>query len=83
MTSHWRRPTFALFGIFLMGLLGLAQQQRLGPVNGEGLQPTDLTRVEVGSGAPDFRLADETGGVHQLSHHRGKNVVLVVYRGHW
>ena len=44
----------------------------------------DLRRVQVGTIAPDFRLADEKGVVHQLSQYRGtKNVVLVIYRGHW
>ena len=83
MTSNWRRQAVSLSGILLIGLLGQAQQPLLGPLDGGGLPPTDLTRVQVGMVAPDFRLADETGAVHQLSHHRGKNVVLVVYRGHW
>lgn len=65
-------------------LPGAAQQPRLGSLGGEGLPPTDLARVQVGMTAPDFRLVDETGAVHQLSQYRDtKNVVLVVYRGHW
>ena len=83
MTSNGRRQAVLLPSIFLVGLLGHAQQLQLGPLDGAGLPPTDLARVQVGMLAPDFLLADETGGVHQLSHHRGKNVVLVVYRGHW
>ena len=83
MTSHWWRRTVSIPSVLFVVLLGQAQQPPLGPLNGEGLPPTDLDRVQVGVVAPDFRLADETGGVHQLSHHRGKNVVLVVYRGHW
>ncbi len=83
MTSNWRRQALSLPSVLLIGLLGQAQQPLLGPLDGGGLPPTDLTRVQVGMVAPDFRLADETGAVHQLSHHRGKNVVLVVYRGHW
>ncbi|MEE2638386.1 MAG: hypothetical protein VYE68_14285 [Acidobacteriota bacterium] len=83
MTEHWWRPAVSLLGIFLTGVIAQAQQPPLGPLDGGGLPPTDLTRIAVGSLAPDFRLVDETGGVHQLSHHRGKNVVLVVYRGHW
>ena len=63
MTSCWRRPTVSLLAILLMGLLSQAQQPRLGPLDGEGLPPTGLTRVEVGSVAPDFRLADEAGGL--------------------
>ena len=77
------RTTGSLASILLFVALGLAQQPRLGSLDGKGLPPTDLARVGVGMVAPDFRLADETGAVHQLSHHRGKNVVLVVYRGHW
>ena len=83
MTSRWRHPALSIPGVLLAGVLGLAQGPHLGPIDGEHLPPTDLRRIEVGTRAPDFRLADETGGVHQLSHHRGKNVVLVVYRGHW
>ena len=83
MTPNWWRHAVSLPSILLIGLLGQAQQPRLGPLDSGGLAPTDLARVQVGMVAPDFRLADETGAVHQLSHHRGKNVVLVVYRGHW
>ena len=83
MISNWRRQALSFPGVLLIGLLGQAQQPRLGPLDGGGLPPTDLARVQVGMVAPDFRLADETGAVHQLSHHRGKNVVLVVYRGYW
>ena len=83
MTSNYRRQALSLPSVLLIGLLGQAQQPLLGSLDGGGLPPTDLARVQVGMVAPDFRLADETGAVHQLSHHRGKNVVLVVYRGHW
>ena len=70
--------------VFLFLLLLQTQQPLLGPLEGEGLPPTDLRRVQVGTIAPDFRLADEKGVVHQLSQYRGtKNVVLVIYRGHW
>jgi peroxiredoxin len=37
----------------------------------------------AGKTAPDFRLQDQDGKVHQLSQYRGKNVVLVMYRGWW
>ncbi len=68
----------------VLWLLLAAQAPLLGPLDGAELPPTDLDRVRVGSIAPDFRLADERGTVHQLSQYRGKkNVVLVVYRGHW
>ncbi len=83
MALNWSRLAVYASSILLCGLVGQAQEPPLGPLDGEGLPSTDLARVQVGTVAPDFRLADETGGVHQLSHHRGKNVVLVVYRGHW
>ena len=37
----------------------------------------------VGQVAPDFQLADQTGKTVQLSSLRGKNVLVVAYRGHW
>ena len=62
-------------------------QAALGPVEGpldsQILSPYDLNRVVAGDMAPDFRLQDENGKVHQLSEYRGKNVVLVMYRGYW
>lgn len=60
------------------------QSGELGPVDGKDLPAMDLDRVQVGSPAPDFRLLDHTGKVHQLSDYRGRqNVILVFYRGHW
>ena len=48
---------------------------------------TTLPRIEsaaaIGRAAPDFTLADETGTPQQLAALRGRNVVLVFYRGHW
>ncbi|MCH8268302.1 MAG: redoxin domain-containing protein [Acidobacteria bacterium] len=71
---------FVFLGAQLLG----AQLPLLGPLDGEGLPPIDLDRVQVGQIAPDFRLMDDQGVVRQLSQYRGvKNVVLVVYRGHW
>jgi cytochrome oxidase Cu insertion factor (SCO1/SenC/PrrC family) len=64
--------------------LSLAGATPFGPVDGEGLTPTDLERVKVGDSAPDFTLeaADDTPVT--LSQFRGqKPVVLVFYRGHW
>ena len=58
-------------------------QTGLGPVDGQDLSPYDLNRVLPGVMAPDFRLQDQDGKVHQLSQYRGKNVVLVFYRGYW
>ena len=37
--------------------------------------------LPVGSQAPDFTLADETGKQWMLSKLRGKNVLLVFYPG--
>ena len=54
-----------------------------GPKDGRDLSPSDLDRVQVGQTAPDFTLAKPDGGSLTLSSLRGKNVVLVFYRGHW
>ena len=61
----------------------LLAQAGLGPVDNPGLSPYDLQRIVPGVPAPDFRLQDQDGKVHQLSHYRDKNVVLVLYRGYW
>ena len=61
----------------------LLAQGALGPVDGLALSAYDLNRVLPGEMAPDFRLQDQDGKVHQLSQYRGKNVVLVMYRGYW
>jgi cytochrome oxidase Cu insertion factor (SCO1/SenC/PrrC family) len=56
----------------------------LGPKDGGGLSPTDLSRVTVGRPAPDFTLESKDGATVTLSSFRGrKDVVLVFYRGHW
>lgn len=47
------------------------------------LSPYDLGRVAPGVTAPDFELPDPTGKSFQLSSLRGRNVVLVFYRGYW
>jgi peroxiredoxin len=59
--------------LFLFGVLAWAQAP----------PATDLNRVAVGSVAPDFELPSPTGGKVKLSSLRGKNVVLVFYRGYW
>ena len=75
--------TLLLFA-FLASQPLLAQQPKLGSLDGEDLPATAIDRVKVGDIAPDFRLADEQGKVYQLSQYRGKkNVVLVIYRGYW
>ncbi len=61
----------------------LVAQTALGPMDGPELPPYDLNRILPGDVAPDFRLQDQDGHIHQLSQYRGKNVVLVLYRGYW
>jgi cytochrome oxidase Cu insertion factor (SCO1/SenC/PrrC family) len=72
---------FALLAFALPQLLVV--QTALGPVDGLELSPYDLNRILPGEVAPDFRLQDQDGKIHQLSQYRGKNVVLVMYRGYW
>ena len=61
-----------------------AEPVSLGPVDGHELPATDLGRVAVGTLAPDFSLQTLAGDTLTLSSFRGtKDVVLVVYRGHW
>jgi cytochrome oxidase Cu insertion factor (SCO1/SenC/PrrC family) len=57
--------------------------QFLGPTDGRDLPPTDLDRIKVGQRAPDFVLPTGDGRTLSLSEFRGRNVVLVFYRGHW
>jgi len=54
-----------------------------GAKDGQDLPPSDLVRVQAGQTAPDFTLARPGGESLTLSSLRGKNVVLVFYRGHW
>lgn len=54
-----------------------------GPVDGAGFAAADLDRVQAGQTAPDFTLQRSDGTDLALSSLRGKNVVLVFYRGHW
>lgn len=37
----------------------------------------------VGKPAPDFTLQDQQGKPFHLASIRGKNVLLIFYRGHW
>ena len=46
-------------------------------------QPSDLNRIKVGDAAPAFDLPSAAGGKLSLTSLRGKNVVLVFYRGYW
>ena len=76
-------PILAFVLLMLVSSQTLFAQGVLGPVDSLVLSPYDLQRVLPGVMAPDFRLQDQDGKVHQLSQYRGKNVVLVIYRGYW
>ena len=76
-------PFLLLMLLVLFSPQSLLAQAALGPVDGMELSPYDLQRVVPGVLAPDFRLQDQDGKVHQLSQYRGKHVVLVLYRGYW
>jgi hypothetical protein len=58
----------------LIGMAGLAFGQ-------EG--PADLERVKVGAMPPAFELPSAGGGKVSLGSLKGKDVVLVFYRGYW
>ena len=45
--------------------------------------PAAPNRVVAGVTAPDFELPSAAGGSVRLGSLRGKNVVLVFYRGYW
>lgn len=76
-------PLLAFVLLMLAFPQALFAQAAVGPVDGRKLSPYDLQRVVPGVMAPDFRLQDQDGKVHQLSQYRDKNIVLVMYRGHW
>jgi len=77
-----RSSIFAAAAIALiMPLPDLCAQY--GPKDGRDLSPSDLDRIQVAQTAPDFTLAKSDGEPLTLSSLRGKNVVLVFYRGHW
>ena len=42
-----------------------------------------MPKVSLDAPAPDFELTDYTGKVVRLSDLRGRNVLLVFYRGFW
>lgn len=77
------RLALLLFVLVSISSPTLYAQGKLGPVDDLKLSPYDLDRVVEGTVAPDFRLQDQDGKVHQLSQYRDKNVVLVMYRGWW
>lgn len=74
---------FAILILVSVASPALHAQGKLGPVDDQKLSPYDLDRIVAGKIAPDFRLQDQDGKVHQLSQYRDKNVVLVMYRGWW
>ena len=45
--------------------------------------PADLERVKVGAMPPAFELPSAGGGKVSLGSLKGKDVVLVFYRGYW
>lgn len=44
---------------------------------------SDLERVKVGTAPPDFELPAAGGKKVSLASLKGKNLVLVFYRGYW
>ena len=79
-----KRLSLAIVAFLLLIGTYPALATALGPVDGDGLTPTDLERIKVGDPAPDFTLEAENGTPVTLSQLRGKNsVILVFYRGHW
>ncbi|MCL6507973.1 MAG: redoxin domain-containing protein [Bryobacteraceae bacterium] len=63
--------------------LSVALAAQFGPKDHRELPPFDLERVRPGDVAPDFTLPGTNGEPVSLSDYRGKNVVLVFYRGYW
>ena len=87
-------PNRLATGLLVVGALAACQgaeapaepeevPMELGAQDGFDLPATDLERVAVGTVAPDFYLETYAGEPMSLSEHRGKNVILVFYRGHW
>lgn len=64
------------------GLLALAGAATAATAFGQQ-SPYDLDRVKVGAAPPAFDLPSAGGGKVSLASLRGKNVVLVFYRGYW
>jgi cytochrome oxidase Cu insertion factor (SCO1/SenC/PrrC family) len=62
-------------GVFSAGVAAMALAQ--------DSSPYDLERVKPGEQPPDFTLPTPDGRKISLASLRGKNVVLVFYRGYW
>lgn len=78
--------TLSSFGpaaLLMAALAAPGLQAQYGPKDGQDLPPSDLDRVQTGQTAPDFTLPNSSGEAVTLSSLRGKNIVLVFYRGHW
>ena len=45
--------------------------------------PRPQIAASAGKAAPEFTLKDQGGREFRLSAQRGRNVLLVFYRGHW
>jgi cytochrome oxidase Cu insertion factor (SCO1/SenC/PrrC family) len=45
--------------------------------------PKPQIAFDKGTAAPDFTLQDENGQPFHLADQRGRNVVLIFYRGYW
>jgi hypothetical protein len=77
--THGGRAMAPLLGLLNLGLavLFLLMLFRFAAL------PAASGAPQVGQAAPDFALTDHTGEPFQLAAQRGKNVLLVFYRGHW
>lgn len=68
-------PNILIPTIFGAGVAAMALAQ--------GTSPYDLNRVKPGEHPPDFTLPTPDSRKISLTGLRGKNVVLVFYRGYW
>ena len=77
-----RSRCWALLGLLLLVGLGVGCGARQG--SGGDEPQLQNSEVNVGEKAPDFRLADHTGGYVRLSDFEGeKNVVVAFYPLAW
>lgn len=80
-----RRMWIILTSVLALGLVvGFGAAAVIGLSGGGGNMPIRNAQPEVGDSAPDFRLADHTGGYIRLSDFQGdKNVVIAFYPLAW